>query len=50
MKGHILSIVLFILGVLLLLVIGLLGKSWLIGLLFGAIFVLAGLIFFRRGK
>jgi len=49
-KRHIISIVLFVLAVLLLLVFGLMADSWLVGVLFGLTFGLAGLFFFRRGK
>jgi uncharacterized membrane protein len=50
MKGHILSLVLFILGIALFLLIWLVGRNLLTGVLLGLVFVFAGLIFYRRGK
>jgi hypothetical protein len=49
-KGHILSLVLFVLGIALFLFIWLVGKSLLVGILLGLVFVLPGLILYRRGK
>lgn len=50
MKKHIFSIVLFVLALVWVLFLGLLGDSWLLGLALGGVFLLAGLVFYRRGK
>lgn len=47
---RILSYALFIIGVLLFLAIGLLAREWLWGILVGLVFVIAAIIFYRRGK
>jgi hypothetical protein len=47
---HLLSYVLFILGVVVLLLIGLLAGEWLLGILLGLVFVVVGFIFYRRGR
>lgn len=47
---HILSIVLFVVGVLFFLLLWLGGGNLLLGLVIGAAVELVGLIFFRRGK
>jgi hypothetical protein len=47
---RIISIALFVLGALLFLLLGPLVGEWLIGVLTGLVFVVVGLIFFRRGK
>jgi hypothetical protein len=46
----ILSYVLFILGVLVLVLFGLLGGEWLLGIALGLIFAVVGAILYRRGK
>jgi len=50
MKGHLLSIVLFILGIVVFLVTWLAGGKLLAAILLGLIFILVGLVFYRRGK
>jgi len=50
MKGHILSLVLFVLGIALFFFVWLVGHNFLVGALFGLLCVLPGLILFRRGK
>jgi hypothetical protein len=51
MKGHILSLVLFVLGIVIFLGAWLvLDVKFLTSLLLGLIFVLVSLIFYRRGK
>ena len=47
---HILSYALFVLAVVLLLVIGLLVNNWPVGIAVALVFVVAGVIFYRRGK
>jgi 1,4-dihydroxy-2-naphthoate octaprenyltransferase len=49
-KRHIISLTLFVVAVLLLLVVGLGTAKWLVAVLLGLVFVLAGLVFYRRGK
>ena len=47
---HIISYVLFILALVFLLLLGLAGRQWLVGILISLVFVLAGIFFYRRGK
>jgi hypothetical protein len=47
---HLLSYVLFILGVVVLLLIGLLAGEWLLGILLGLAFAVVGFIIYRRGR
>jgi hypothetical protein len=47
---HLLSLVLFVVGVALFLFIGFVSSEWLFAALLGGFFVLIGLIFFRRGR
>ncbi len=47
---HLISYVLFILGVILLLALGLAGGRWVTGVLLGLVLAIVGLIFYRRGK
>jgi hypothetical protein len=47
---RILSYTLFILGVLVLVLIGLLGGEWLLGIALGLILAVVGAILYRRGK
>ena len=47
---RIISYALFILAVVLLLLFGLVGGEWLIGIISGLAFLLGGIIFYRRGK
>jgi hypothetical protein len=44
------SYVLFILGILVFLLVGILAREWLYGILVGLICVIAAIIFYRRGK
>jgi hypothetical protein len=46
---HILSIALILIGIVLFVVL-LVADQWLIGLLIGLIFAIAGVLFYRRGK
>ncbi|HNS51324.1 MAG TPA: hypothetical protein PKO09_09070 [Anaerolineae bacterium] len=50
MKGHILSLVLIVLGIAVFLFSWLVGENLWLGLLFGLILVLPAIILFRRGK
>ena len=47
---RLLSYVLFILGVVVLLLVGLLAGEWLLGILLGLAFVVVGFILYRRGR
>jgi hypothetical protein len=47
---HILSYALIAVGVIFFLLIGLLGRQWLLGAGLGGVLVIAGVIFYRRGK
>ena len=47
---HIISYILIVLGVVLLLALGLAGGNWLTGVLLGLVFVIVGVVFYRRGK
>jgi hypothetical protein len=47
---HVVSYVLFVLGVVLLLALGLAGGRWFAGVVLGLACVIVGAIFYRRGK
>jgi hypothetical protein len=47
---HIISYVLFILGIVLLLALGLTGGRWFASVVLGLAFAIVGVIFYRRGK
>jgi Mn2+/Fe2+ NRAMP family transporter len=47
---HIISYALFILGIVLLLVLGLAGGRWIEGVVLGLVFAIVGVIFYRRNK
>ena len=47
---HIISIALFVLAGVLTLVLGLGANNWLLAVVVGLIFLLAGIIFYRRGR
>ncbi len=47
---HLISYLLFVLAIIFLLVFGITRQQWLTGVLVAVVFVLVGLIFYRRGK
>jgi hypothetical protein len=47
---RILSYALIILGVVFFLLVGVLSSEWLLGVLIGLVLVIAGVIFYRRGR
>lgn len=47
---HIISYSLFVLGVILLVLVGLVGQEWLSGILLGLAFLIGGAVLYRRGK
>ena len=44
------SYVLFVVGLVLFLLVGALAGDWLLALLLGLVFIIAGVVFYRRGK
>jgi len=47
---RVLSYALLVVGVLFFLLVGLLGRQWLLGAALGLVLVFVGIIFYRRGK